>query len=215
MFAASSSLAANLLLDPGLEESTGGSQTNPFWTLDVNMPDGVGTSAQFQNAPWASNPAGEPGTGLWLKAFEGQQDAGDSFALATLSQSVTGSAGASYEMKAYVRVETNYTAAGTILAVDFLQGGTVLSSEELDVGPLHPKDGSWQEFSVSATSPEGTDTVRVRAQMIDGTVAAENPQSAMIDDFSLEVSGGVVPEPSTALLATLGLGAMLVRRRRS
>jgi len=49
------SAQATLLNNPGFEAATGGGQTsNSSWVLSVNLPDWVNSSAQFQDAPWAS-----------------------------------------------------------------------------------------------------------------------------------------------------------------
>ncbi|MCA9200953.1 MAG: PEP-CTERM sorting domain-containing protein [Planctomycetales bacterium] len=205
LFLVTTSHAQNLLQDPSFDASTPNSQTNPFWTLDVTFPDGVGSSAQYQDAPWASNPTGTPGVGVWLKAFEGNQaGGGDPLANATLYQDVTEAAAGEYTLSFFYRKEANFSAANTY--VELLEDGSrigLLDLTEVDTG------GLFEQFSFNANSSGGT--LRVQAKMVDGFDAQANPQSAMFDDFSLTA----VPEPSGfAMLALAGFALAPLRRRK-
>ena len=193
-FASASSAQTNLLADPGLETSEPSTIENPSWLLDANQPDTMGYAAIFQNAPWASNPNGIAGTGLWLRAFEAE---GEDLAHAVLTQKVPGTPGLTYELGVWFKVETNYISASTLLAIDFLDaGGEVLLTEALELNGQHPADGSWVRFKVTAQAPEGTAEIQARAEMIDGMRSPANPQSAMFDDFTLMT---VVP-PAVAVV---------------
>ncbi len=205
--------ATNILVDSGFEMSTANSQSNPVWNLEANQPDGTGFSAQYQDAGWASNPNGDPGVGLWLKAFEGAQAAGDALANATASQTVAVMGGLSYELSVWSKQEANYTAASTFFSVDFLDGSdNVLSMESSNIDS-HPKDGSWQNYTLSTVAPAGATSAVVRVGMVDGMDAQANPQSAMFDDVELRAADAI-PEPSVSLLGLLG-ASLLFRRRRS
>ncbi len=214
LFVSSISLnaATNVLADSGFDMSTHASQTNPVWDLVANQPDGTQFSAQFQDAPWASNPAGQPGIGVWLKAFEGNQADGEPLANVTVSQTVSAIPGVSYELAVWNRQETNYTAVSTFFSVEFLDaGGSVLSLERSDI-TTHPKDGSWQQYALTAVAPASTTQATVKFGMVDGVDAKANPQSAMFDDVTF--SADVIPEPSSAALGVLGLVGLALRRRR-
>ena len=180
---------ANLLDDPGFELATGGGQvSNSNWSLAVNFPDGVEDSAQFQDAPWASNPLGVEGVGVWFKAFEGNQAAGDALAEATLSQTVAAGPGM-YDLSFYVRHEENFTAGAMTVA---------LSSDQGDLATFDllatPNDGEYNQFSIDGfVAGAGTTNLTIEVIMEEGTDAMVNPQSLMVDDFDLSV----VPEPST------------------
>ena len=153
--------------------------------------------------------AGVAGTGVWLKAFEGNQATGDAMANVTVSQAVAAVSGLTYALSVWNKQEANYTAESTFFSVTFLDGdGNELgtTSENID---SHPKDGSWQEYSLEATAPAATAQANVEIGMVNGTDAQANPQSAMFDDVSL----AVIPEPSSALLSVLGLAFFLRRRR--
>ena len=200
LIAVSSANAQNLLQDPSFDLSTGNTQDNPHWTLDVTFPDGTGASAQYQDAPWASNPTGTPGVGVWLRAFEGNST--DGLANATLYQDVAASAG-DYELSFFFRKEANYMAENTF--VEVLEDGARIDLIDLtnaDTG------GAFEQFSLSGTTNGGT--LRVQARMVNGFDAMANPQSAMFDDFSLVV----VPEPTAPLLMLMGLVGLAVGRRR-
>ncbi|MCA9216421.1 MAG: PEP-CTERM sorting domain-containing protein [Planctomycetales bacterium] len=171
--------------------------------MDVSTPDGTGTAAQFQDAPWASNPTGTPGIGVWLKAFEGNQaDGGDPPANATLYQDVAAPAG-DYEVSFFFRKEANYQAESTF--VELLENDARIGFLDLtavDTG------GAFEQFSFSGSTAGGS--LRVQAKMVNGVDAMANPQSAMFDDFSLSV----VPEPSSSVLLLAGMLALAARRRR-
>ena len=177
----------NLLSDPSLDESEPNTTENPFWTLEVVQPNENGRAAQFQNSGWASFPNGTPGFGLWFRAFEGSDEDDMSGAQATLTQRVSGTAGLTYELSAWHKVEANYISASTVLAIDFLdENGDTLTSEALELNGQHPADGSWVQYRVKSKAPDNTTEVQARAQMVDGVNAMANPQSAMLDDFFLQ-----------------------------
>jgi len=126
----------------------------------VNFPDGVEDAAQFQDAPWASFPAGAEG--LWLKSFEGEQAAGDDPADAFLYQDVVGNPGVEYSVSAMFKEEAFYSAEATRLGMQFYTGGFVFIGEaSLDVAAKHPGDAEWYKYSISGVAPAGTVIVRV------------------------------------------------------
>ena len=69
----------------------------------------------------------------------------------------------------------------------------------------------YELFSLSGTAPDGTGVARVvyNLQSFGGSAAAE----ANVDDFS--VTGSTVPEPSGAILLSLGALGLVVRRKRA
>ena len=202
-----SAVSANLLDDPGFELATGGTQTsNSAWTLTVNFPDGVSSAAQFQTAPWASDPA-DPndgvGTGVWLKAFEGNQIGGEPTADATLTQTVGNVVGGTYELTFSVKRELNFTARQWFAELNSNgTGGT----DTLDLLAVVPTDAAWHTYTLSLAGVSAGDDVTVRVEMRDGVDAQVNPQSAFIDNFVL------TPEPCS--LTLLGIGTALIGLRR-
>jgi hypothetical protein len=103
-------------------------------------------------------------------------------------------------------------ATGVVLA------GSVEKELKDDLGFVNSGDPDlegylWQQFTLTGVAPAGTETVRVRASMIDG-VANPTPEpqsfrmSFFVDAFSLTAtspgSGGGVPEPSAWLIAAIG-----------
>ena len=65
------------------------------------------------------------------------------------------------------------------------------------------------QHTLSAISPVGTATVRARLSMVDGVSGPGNPQSVFADDVSLTV----VPEPTSLVVALVGLLVGVARRR--
>ncbi len=196
-----------LLQDGSFDATDVAAQTNPFWTLDVNLPgDGAEPAARYQDAPWASYPADSDGIGIWHRAFDGTpENPADS----RIFQDVPGTPGTEYTLSAYYKAETFYTSLATALGMEFLQGETILENSLVDLNATAPNDGAWNQYTVIATAPDGTDTVRVYGRMVQGVAGAGNPQSSMFDGFSL--TG--VPEPSSGLLALI-LGCVVVVRQR-
>ncbi len=210
---------ANLLGDPSFDLSDSTTQTsNSAWVLDVNDPDGATTpdqAGQFREAPWASNPAGQDGKGVWFRSFEGDQgDSGEDLAQLKISQLVG-------------------------------LGSLVIGSEvSPDLTPATPNGGAWVQHTVVGVAPAGTTGVRAFGLGVNGedhNDTALGSQSAFFDDFDLTLTGtdtytltaflkvendhisdslniGIeflgVPEPTTAALASMGLLGMLTLRRK-
>jgi hypothetical protein len=120
-------------------------------------------------------------------------------------------------------------------ALEFLDSsGMVLSGsveQELkdDLGFVNSGDPDlegyhWQQFTLNATAPAGTVSVRVRASMTDGVLnPSQSPQSFrmsfFVDEFSLTATAGAgggssVPEPSAFLLINAGVAAFAATLRR-
>jgi hypothetical protein len=51
--------------------------------------------------------------------------------------------------------------------------------------------GDWTQHTINATSPAGTEFVRVTGAMIDGVFNVDPQQSAFFYDFSLMLAGGI------------------------
>lgn len=215
---------ANLLDDGGFSLATSGSTTsNSAWSLVVNMPDGSDRAAQFQTGFANANNTGvggseAPGTGagVWFRSFEGNQGgSGEPLAQATLSQSVVAPYSGDFTLNFVAGREVNFTAAAYDVALSSSgTGGTgvidLLTASIPDGnlgGGASPNPGG-TPFSLSLTGVTAGDLLTVTARVVDG-MDSQIPggQSGFIDSFSL------VPEPTTALLALLGVAGMAARRR--
>ncbi len=165
------------------------------------------------------HPDGCGGTdcGVFFKPFSG--NATDGKATGHLFQDNPGTPGLKYTLTGWAGAEANALMTDAVFAVEFLDGGGVeipLSGAELSLLPtLFVDNGQpfdYKMYTVMATAPAGTVSVRARASMID---AMGNPagggQAFVVDDFTL--TG--IPEPASVMLGLIGvLGLMgLVRRR--
>jgi hypothetical protein len=142
-------------------------------------------------------------------------------------QDKAASAGLTYTFTGWAGAEANYSgliAGGTtksLFSIDFLNAAnSVIGSASLDLaaaglGTANGSPFNYKEYSLTATAPDGTATIRVGASMVD---AYSNPlgggQAFVIDDFALQV-----PEPSVLALGVLGLAGLMVwwrvRRRKA
>jgi hypothetical protein len=90
-------------------------------------------------------------------------------------------------------------------------GGAVLDLAAAGLGTPNGQPFSYNQYSLSATAPGGTASVRVMISMVN---AYANPlgggQAFVVDDFELSA----IPEPTTAALLGMGLLAFAAMRRR-
>lgn len=182
---------------------------------------------EMSSEPWAGpaptpvtadgllNPApynASPDWAAFFKPFSG--NATDGAATGHLYQDVPATPGTEYTLRGWAGAEANFLGDAEF-AIEFLDAGSgVISGTSLDLiaAGLFVDNGQpfdYKQYTVTATAPAGTVSVRARVSMID---TMSNPagggQAFVVDDFSL------VPEPSTALGMVLLGSAALVRRRR-
>ena len=112
----------------------------------------------------------------------------------------------------------------TVFALEFLgAANNVLSSvttelraagqtNDPDTSPTTGGGRDWLQHMLMGTAPVGTVSVRVRSSMVDGILnPGVNPQSALVDDFSLTI----IPEPASLMLGLIGtVGLLGLARRR-
>lgn len=221
--AAQAQIGPELLVNGTLEAGSGHElDTSTGWTLTEGSQSGAtvnsATFASFANNTPTGIPAPGVDVGLWYRGFAGGPLANPDYVFADLTQTVAGTPGQLYRMRAFSRFETNWPGGvpdditDTVIAMDFLDAGsTLISSSVLELAADgQTNGGGWRQHTLGAVAPGGTAFIRARASMINGHVAAANPQSAFMDDFSLRA----VPEPTTLGLASIaGLGLMVRRRK--
>jgi hypothetical protein len=177
---------------------------------------------EMSSEPWAG-PAPTPVTtggiagddwAVFFKPFTGNVT--DGSATGHLYQDNPATPGLTYRLTGWAGAEANVLMADAVFALEFLDAGaSVIGGSVLSLMPtLFTPNGqpfNYKQYSVSATAPAGTVSVRARASMID---ALSNPagggQAFVVDDFVLGV-----PEPTTAALVGLGLTVLVGIRRRS
>ncbi|MCU0316873.1 MAG: PEP-CTERM sorting domain-containing protein [Fimbriimonadaceae bacterium] len=154
----------------------------------------------------------DPDMAVFFKSFTG--NATNGAATGHLYQDVAGTAGLIYTLTGWAGAEANYMAADSVFALEFLNGsGSVIGSSILSLTPTLQTPNNlafnYKLYTVTGTAPTGTATVRARISMIDGMAnPAGGGQAFVVDDFTLTA----VPEPMT--MAALGLGALVIARRR-
>lgn len=215
---------ANLLDDGNFSAATTGSTTsNSDWSLTVNMPDGANRAAQFQtgfanaqNTGVGGSEAPGTGAGIWFRSFEGNQGgSGEPLADATLTQSVVAPYDGDYTLNFVAGREVNFTAqefgvslgssgTGGLAVIDLL----VPAIPDGNLGGAASPNPGGTPFSLSLAGVTAGDVLTVTAEMVGGADSQiPGGQSAFLDSFSL------VPEPTSALLALLGLAGLAARRR--
>lgn len=236
---------ANLLTNGNLDRSYPQEIVPGFFLPKPANWENVGTRAitgayedEMSSEPWAGpaptpvttdglldppHPAGVggPDGGVFFKAFSG--GGANGAATGHLYQDVAGLAGVSYRLTGWAGAEPNYLSAGSLFALDFLDAGkSLLGSAQLDLvaAGLFVPNGepfNYKQYSVNGVAPLGTAFVRARISMIDGIAnPAGGGQAFVVDDFDLVAATPTpVPEPSSMLLAGLGLAvARRLRRTR-
>lgn len=217
-------LLTNGLLD-NISVSSQALATPTDWVVDASRAisgvfnDGA-SSEGFANTEGAVGDCNGGGCGLFFKPFTG--NATDGNVTVDFFQDNPASAGLIYNLSAwagagagYVGLDPANTTTRSELAVEFLNGGTVIGGSVLDLKAAGlgtkglPNAFGYAEFMVSSVAPGGTDTVRVRASMIDA-FGGSGDQAFVVDQFTLTA----VPEPSTVLLGGLALLGMVCGRRR-
>lgn len=189
-----------------------------LWINDGFRSIGGPYEDEMSSEPWAG-PAPTPvilgDQAVFFKPFSG--GGANGAATAHFYQDNPATPGLTYILTGWAGAEANALMADALFAVEFLDGGGIeipLSGAELSLLPtLFTPNGeafNYKQYTVSATAPAGTVSVRARVSMIDAT---SNPlgggQAFVVDDFAL------VPEPTTFVLVGLGLVGLFAFRRRS
>lgn len=209
-----------------IDPNSGFSLPHPaVWTYEGTRANTGPFADGLSSEPWAG-PAPTPVTtggnadpcnggdcGVFFKAFTGDNDPnGNGPTTVHLYQDHPAVPGREYRLTGWAGAESGFTASGAEIALEFLDGGGgVIGGQVIDLLPtLFISNGeafNYKKYAAVSTAPGGTVEVRARASMIDG-VAGSGGQAFVVDDFSL------IPEPSTILLAGLGLAGMLGWRRK-
>lgn len=207
---ASTSQAASLVVNPGFETSPAGFTANPITLGTVGQ--GWATFGTSGQNDMSSSPD-SPQSGLY--SLLEVNAAGNAWSPAGAYQIVAGSGSTTYSASIYALTDTGVVpgADGWTTPVDLqiaFWDSTLTSLGSVETGwsaisALH----TWQQYTISGTSPAGTAYVGVYAMNMvgAGTVASVN---VYFDNATLQV----VPEPSTLALAGLGVASLFLGRRR-
>jgi hypothetical protein len=208
-----SASAQNILINGNLDIGVAGAAGAPGsavgWTL--NNPTHP-TGAQFQGG-FADNTGVN---GVWYRAFLG--GAAGPGVDAELTQTVLAPEAGDYLLTFDAVVEQRFTAQSITAALNGVTRDLTL--DRIDAGSTYTGGGFGTigaavpphntQISLLLTGVNLGDPLTVSVAMVQGLSGGGNPQSVVVDNFSLVR----IPEPATALLACLaGLG-LVVRRRR-
>ena len=214
---------ADLLSNGNLDTASISGQVLPTptgWIATANR-TATGPFNDGMSSEGFANVLAPGGLGLFFKPFQG---ATTNKITASLYQDNPATPGTLYTLTGWAGAGTSYIGLSdpTVKSefhLQFLNGASVvIGNTTLDLvaaglgtgAPTPPATGfGYHPFSLSATAPAGTVSVRALATMID---AYNNPlggdQAFVVDAFSL------VPEPSIITLAGLGTLALIFRRRK-
>lgn len=153
---------------------------------------------------------------VFFKAFSGGGVNGP--ATGHLYQDVPGTAGVQYTLTGWAGAEANYLAGQTEFALEFYDAGLNLigwSTLDLVAAGLFVPNGqpfNYKQYQIVSVAPLTTAFVRTRVSMIGGIAnPAGGGQAFVVDDFEL-TGPPPVPEPSSMVLA--GIGLLIARRVR-
>jgi len=232
--------AVNLLSNPDIDTIGVGDQVlatpingwhvTSFKSASGAFTDGA-SSEGFANVLQPTGGCGGAGCGLFFKAFQGtlaNPNASPPILLdkvnTELYQDVAGSAGSIYSLTGWAGAGTGYIGLTdpTVKSQFGLQfynaSNTLIGSSPIDLNLLglglpNGNPFGYKQFTVTATAPVGTATVRSLAQQLN---AYGNPtggdQAFVVDSFDLERT---VPEPASIALVMFGTLSLLgfIRRR--
>jgi hypothetical protein len=168
----------------------------------------VGTGTDQDTAGKGGNFADDPATpgefGYWVKGFVPGHS--------TLTQTVPGAADGDYTFTLSSAFGQNYSggtgptkpATITKMELAFLDSaeaviGTPMQLDLWDAGhrnaagPIGANPQAWDQFSLSDTSPAGTQFVRVGILVTGATVTTDPDQGAFFDDLMLTLASGALP----------------------
>jgi hypothetical protein len=208
--------------DPPVSSGTLDVKGTPIGFEMVTAPAGL-DNYQFTTQPWAHNPNTQGINALWVRTHAG----GD----VTMRQTVPATVGADYALSAWYATEPYYLGAdpstiGTLLTsmnVEFLDASkTVIATHTLDLRPFLINDDVWRQLTLDGgAAPTGSAFVRVSVAATGMPANSACCQALFWDDLSLIETlpgagghAGVVPEPSSLMLAGIAVALVGAVRRR-
>ena len=125
-------------------------------------------------------------------------------------QTVTGiGGGEDFKFSAFARNNESDLTGLTEFRIEFRQGGTELARTQIEL--QSSLTDTFQEFTISGTTPTGTDNVNLVLALTSFNQDVLHSNSVVFDDVSFGIA---VPEPSSLMVCTLGLIGLVSRRRR-
>lgn len=183
------------------------------------------TTDNFLNLPnpeGCGNTATDGDCGVFFKAFGGNITTGD-LANGILYQDNPAVAGTTYLLQGWAGAEANYSGlipgpTQSLMTLEFRDASnsvigvpSILDLAAAGLGVPNGQAFNYKRYSLQATAPAGTVSVRAAIEMLNGySNPAGGGQAFVVDDFVL----GAVPEPTTIGLGLLGAVGLLGFGRR-
>jgi len=187
----------------------GDNEAGPPWVMNEDPFDGYNSDpnnqidvGRFQKSGFTNREGNVPPNngGVWFRSFNG--DNGDNpgiFVDMTVTQTIAGLVnGNTYDLAVSVKQEQFHTSDSITATL----GGDL----NFDLKAGVTADGSWHDLTTSFTYTGGSSDLVLT--FLNGSDAGANPQSFMLDNVS------ITPEPTSFVLAGMGIVGLIARRRR-